>query len=546
MSHLSRGNAHPRVRPFRGIPLLVAGLALFAWGCDAGPVEPVRPSDGAASLTTDAEAVLVGFTRMPGADERAQVESVGGTVTHAYRYIPVLAATIPAGADSVLAAQPGVAYVEPDLPLYPLGGMQITDWGVRKIEAPAAWAAGYRGDGVKVGIFDSGIDIDHGDLRVAGGIDLVGDGNGLDDCQGHGTHVAGIVAARDGGRYTVGVAPRAELYSMRLADCTWGGGTVSKMIQGLEWAMDNGIDVVNMSFGFGVEVVSLPTAGDLAADSAFDVAHAAGIVLIAASGNSSAPYVGYPAAHPKVIAVGATDDADMLATFSQYGTEQDVTAPGVNNLSSYLVGLGQETTLIVDSDDGRELEAVPLEFAGMTGRKGITASAVYAGLGTVVEFAGIDCVGRIAVVMRGGGSFAEKAQAAMDAGCAAAVIHNHTPGNFNGTLGAATTTDGRPWFPVVSISLEDGLYLKDRIEAGPTVTTLINDDGDLAIFSGTSMASPHAAGVAALILDKNPGLTPDEVRALLGSSADDLGTAGWDPLFGHGRINARRAVEITP
>jgi subtilisin family serine protease len=405
---------------------------------------------------------------------------------------------------------------------------------------------GYRGQGIKVGIFDSGIDIDHPDLTVVGGIDLVGDGNGLDDCQGHGTHVAGIVAARDGSRHTVGVAPRAQLYSMRLADCDWAGGTTDKMIQGLEWAIDNGMDVINMSFGFGVEVVSLPTALSPASDAAFDAVYQHGIVLIAASGNSSAPYVGYPAAHEKVIAVGATDEADNLATFSQWGTDQELTAPGVNNLSSYLVGQGQETSVTVDTDNDRELEAVALEFAGKTVRRGITATTVYAGLGSAVEFASVNCTGRIALVTRGGPTFAQKAEAAMNAGCAAAIIHNNQPGNFNGTLSTETTSDGRPWLPIVSISLDDGLYLKDQIDSRTTRTTLLNVAGNLAIFSGTSMASPNATGVAALVLSRNPALSPDQVRAVLHASANDVGAAGWDPMFGYGRVNARRAVEITP
>ncbi|MBI4410663.1 MAG: S8 family serine peptidase, partial [Gemmatimonadetes bacterium] len=242
-------------------------------------------------------------------------------------------------------------------------------------------------------------------------------------------------------------------------------------------------------------------------------------------------------------AVGATDDADLLASFSQFGTEQELTAPGVNNLSSYLVGQGQETSLTVDTDNGRELEAIALVFAGKTGKRGITAENVYAGFGTAAEFEAIDCTGKTAVISRGGTTFAAKTEAAMNAGCVAAVIHNHTPGNFAGTLGTATTSDGRKWIPVVSISLEDGLYLKQQIESRTTVTTLINTTGNLAIFSGTSMASPHAAGVAALVLGKNPSLSPDQVRQILRASSDDLGTPGWDPVFGYGRVNARRAVQ---
>ena len=528
-------------------PVLIVGVALLTAACDNAP--PTEPSPAAPSLTavTAEKSVLVGFTSAPGSDATALIQGLGGRVTYQYKYIPVLAATIPTGQTDILAADPTVAYVEDDIPMHPLGGKQITDYGVSLIESPAAWALGYRGQGVKVGIFDSGIDIDHPDLAVAGGIDLVGDGNGLDDCQGHGTHVAGIVAARNNGRYTVGVAPSVALYSMRFADCAWAGATLAKMIQGVEWAIDNGMDVVNMSFGFGLAgVVSSPLPPSQAAEDAFTQAYDRGVVLVAASGNSSTPFVGYPAAYETVIAVGATDDADNLATFSQFGTDQELTAPGVNNLSSYLVGQGQETKLTVDTDNDRELEAIALLFAGMTDRRGVSTDAVYAGFGTSLEFAAVDCAGKTAVVSRGGPTFAEKVQAAMDAGCVAVVIHNHSPGTFNGTLGATTTTDGRPWIPAVSITLDDGLYLKSQIESGTTRTTLVNTFGNLAIFSGTSMASPHATGVAALVLSKNPTLSPDQVRLILRESSQDLGVAGWDPLFGYGRVNARRAVEGTP
>jgi subtilisin family serine protease len=173
---------------------------------------------------------------------------------------------------------------------------------------------------------------------------------------------------------------------------------------------------------------------------------------------------------------------------------------------------------------------------------------VYAGLGTAVEFQSVQCADRIALITRGGGSFAEKATAAMDAHRAAAIIHNHTPGNFTGTLGTPTTADGRrPGMDPGRLDLAgDGLYLKDQVEARESTATLVNVASNLAALSGTSMASPHAAGVAALVLGKNPSLSVDEARAILRASAEDLATPGWDPAFGYGRVNARRAVEITP
>lgn len=525
----------------------LAGVAAFAAGCEPHSSNlPSSPSPEAAVTSQANKVVIVGFRTRPGASERALINSAGGSVRHSFRYIRALSANLPDAAVNALRRNPNVAYVDENITMVPLGTRQLTDWGVSKIEAPGAWALGFRGQNVKVGIFDSGIDVDHPDLTVVGGIDLVGDGRGLDDCNGHGTHVAGIVAARDGARHTVGVAPSAQLYSMRLADCDWAGGTLEKMIQGVEWAIDNGMDVVNMSFGFGVQGVSVPISPSDAAEAVFNEAYARGVVFVGASGNSSTPWVGYPAAYQSVIAVGATDDADALATFSQWGDDQEVTAPGVSNLASYLVGQGQSTTLTVSTDNNRELDAIPLEFAGLTRKQGLSTDAVYANLGTAADYAAANCAGKTAVVMRGGPTFAQKAEEAMNAGCAAVVIHNHSPGNFNGTLGAATTSDGRAWIPVVSVSLDDGLYLKDQIAARPTRTNLLNVAGNLAVLSGTSMASPHAAGVAALILSKNPGLTPDQVRAVLRTSGVDLGAPGWDPMFGYGRVNARNAVLQTP
>ncbi len=532
------GKARSSFRAGLTLPALLMGLALFATACD-NPTPTAVPTESLRSLTGGEKSVLVGFASQPGDAEAALIESLGGRVIHRYKYIPVLAVVIPTAQQDVLAAASGVAYVNEDYEVRALGGKQITDYGVSKIEAPGAWALGFSGQNVKVGIFDSGVDLEHPDLAVAGGIDLVGDGSGFDDCNGHGTHVAGIVGARNNGNHTVGVAPRTTIYSMRLLNCA-GSGSFSTMIKGLEWAIDNGMQVVNMSFG-----TVLPTILSDAADAALQAAYDRGIVLVGASGNSSVAYIGYPASHPAVIAVGATDDQDMLASFSQFGTEQDLTAPGVNNLASYPVGKGVSTALTVGSDNGRELEAIALAFAGYTRKQGLTASTLYAGLGTPADFEAVDCTGKTVLVTRGGVSFADKTVNAMNAGCAAVIIHNNQPGNFNGTLGTATAPDGRAWIPAVSISLDEGLYLKDQIDSRATSTTVLNTTGNLAILSGTSMASPHAAGVAALVLSKNPRLTPPQVRSVLRSSANDLGTPGWDPVFGHGRVNAKRAVQQT-
>lgn len=540
--------------PLRTTIAFAIGMTLFISACDS----PTEFGDRRATLVDDQKTLLVGFNQTPGPAEHALVASFGGTVEHSYKYVPVLLVRLPAANEEALTAAPGVAYVSQNEPLVLFGGpKQYSDWGVEKIEAPAAWDAGYRGQGVKVAIFDTGIDLEHPDLVVAGGFSVFPNEPSLDDCNGHGTHVAGTVAAKNNGHNTVGVAPNVELYAVRQFNCAGAGAGVAGLMKGLEWAIDNGIQVINMSlgFGFGAAGIFAPTPGlvppNAAADAAFAAAYQAGIVLVAASGNSiqglpqsqNEPFISYPASHPDVIAVGATDDADMLSAFSQWGNDQELTAPGVTNYSSWPVGKGMTAQVLVRTDADREVSGVPLAFASPTGAVGITAPAVYANAGTPLDYAALDCTGKIAVVVRGGPTFALKAEWAKDAGCAGLIIHNNASGNFAGTLGAATDPQGRPWLPVISVSLNEGLYLRDQILTRATNLFMAIYAGDINSISGTSMASPHVAGVAALILSKNSALKPAQVREKLRTSADDLGTPGWDPIFGYGRVNARKAVQ---
>src|SRR5688572_17683438 len=183
----------------RSVFALAMSAALLGAACDT-PTEFGAPQ---RDVVVGNKSVIVGFHARPSAADLALIESFGGVVTRQFKYVRAVAATIPSEQEDALRAAAGVRFVEDNVTLTPFGNKQITDYGVSIIQAPAAWKLGYQGEGVKVGIFDSGIDVDHPDLVVAGGIDLVGDGNGLDDCQGHGTHVAGITGARNGSRHTV-------------------------------------------------------------------------------------------------------------------------------------------------------------------------------------------------------------------------------------------------------------------------------------------------------------------------------------------------------
>jgi subtilisin family serine protease len=205
---------------------------------------------------------------------------------------------------------------------------QNIPWGVRKIEAPDVWKR-CQGEGIKVGIIDTGIDLGHPDLKdnIKEAYSVV-DGASADDDNGHGTHVAGIIAALDNDIGVVGVAPKAEIYSVKAFD-KMGRGSVSDIIDALQWCVENKVHVINMSFGIGTNSRALKRA--------IGAAHRHKIIMVAAAGNSGArDSVLYPAKYPEVIAVAASDSKDQAAEFSSRGPEVNIIAPGVDVSSTYI------------------------------------------------------------------------------------------------------------------------------------------------------------------------------------------------------------------
>ncbi len=194
-------------------------------------------------------------------------------------------------------------------------------WGVRRVDAPAAWAV-TQGDGVRVAVIDTGVDARHPDLagQIAGGYNALDPSQPYFDDNSHGTHVAGTIAARLDGRGVVGVAPKARLYAVKVLDKNGGGGIVS-IIKGLVWCARNRIDVANMSLGAPIGSVFLRLAVQYAASH--------GVTLVVAAGNSGGS-VQYPAAYDGTIAVAASDDHDAIASFSSRGPKVEFIAPGVD------------------------------------------------------------------------------------------------------------------------------------------------------------------------------------------------------------------------
>jgi subtilisin family serine protease len=206
---------------------------------------------------------------------------------------------------------------------------EVWPWGITKIDADVVHGSS-TGAAVKVAVLDTGIDSSHPDLsgNYKGGYNAINPKKRPNDDNGHGTHVAGTIAAIDNTIGVVGVAPDAHLYAVKVLDRR-GYGFYSDIIEGLEWAKDNDMDVISMSLGGSASTQSLLDA--------VNAAYNSGIVLVASSGNNGNSVL-YPAKYANVIAVAATDINDDVASFSNPGPEVDLAAPGVNVLSTYKGG----------------------------------------------------------------------------------------------------------------------------------------------------------------------------------------------------------------
>ncbi|MGC9468834.1 MAG: S8 family serine peptidase [Anaerolineae bacterium] len=406
--------------------ILLTAVALLAIGSLAPPL--------VVGQQLERVRVLIAFKSRPGPAEEALVRRAGGQLRYTYRLVDAIAASLPESAVERLRANPRVLRVEPDLQMRALDIELDNAWGVKRIGAGLVHAdAGYTGSEVKLAIIDSGIAGSHPDLdnNYVGGHNFVQENADPTDVYGHGTHVAGIACAEDNdngdatGPYgTVGVAPACALYSLRVLTDD-GFGDSSDLIAALEWAVENGIQVTNLSLGWDRDP------GQTVED-AFIAAEQAGIVIVAAACNNGNPpgkgeNVCWPGKYASVIAVAATDAEDRRASFSSTGTEVELAAPGAAVFSTW-----NDATSYADPQPVCRTE------------EEVEACYKYA--------------------------------------------------------------------------------------------------------SGTSMASPHVAGAAALLIaagitDANGnGRINDEVRQLLIDTAEDLGDDGWDPHYGYGLVRPDLAV----
>ncbi|CAM4468480.1 S8 family peptidase [Paenibacillus tarimensis] len=204
-------------------------------------------------------------------------------------------------------------------------------WGIQQIKAPAAWrtTTGHR---VKIGVIDTGVDFNHPDLQhsLARGINLITRSMLPHDDNGHGTHIAGTIAAANRLHGMIGVAPRAIVHPVKAFDHN-GSAYVSDIILGIDWCVRNRMDLINMSFGMKTRSQALLTA--------VTNAYNAGVIIVASSGNDGKRQsVDYPARFPQTVAVGATTRNRRIAPFSNRGAKIDIYAPGDKIISSWLNG----------------------------------------------------------------------------------------------------------------------------------------------------------------------------------------------------------------
>ena len=581
-----------RLRFLRGRSLLVVALvsalavptAVSAASSAAGRKLPTvaAPTAGAATSGQSSEIFLVELE--DGAQTfRNQARAVGLSYSERFAYKQLfkgLAVRIAAKDVGKLAGIGSVSNLYPAR-YYTLGPAASADpelaTAIQMTGADLAQAAGYDGAGVKVAVMDTGIDLDHADLggdgvagvphsnsRVIAQWDFVGDDYNADpeapeyspvpepdpvadDCNGHGTHVAGIVGANGGGQagHATGVAPAVAFGAYRVFGCE-GSVTDDVMIAAMERALADGMHVLNMSIGDAFNNwAGSPTAA--ASDALVD----AGMVVVASIGNSGANGVysaGAPGVGNKVIGVASYDNSHVQ--ISAFTISPDNTS----------IGYMPATAAPAPPTSG----SFPMARTGSVASTNDACNAVAPPSGSLT--------GLVVLIRRGSCTFYEKSRNAQLAGAAGVVIYNNCPPNcglFSGTV-ALQPAAGAPQIPiaipVVTISDTQGALIDSRLAAGGVTMTwtagtigIVNPTGGLissfssygtdaelglkpdigapgglirstwpleqtgggyATISGTSMASPHVAGAVALLKQARPSLPAGMIRSILQNSAD--------------------------
>jgi len=488
-------------------------VALLATTASAAPgADPNAP-----------QRVIVYFQPGTKAEVASALARMQGTVHYEFDNFSAIAVTLPTQAIGAISRNPNVTLVEEDAIRRPMG--EVIPYGISMVQAPQLWDEGVTGAGVTVCIIDSGISVGHEDLD---GLNILGgypEGWDSDTC-GHGSHVAGTVAAEMGNDLgVVGVAPAGpSFYFVQVftgADCGWTYS--SNLADAAQRCGEAGADIISMSLG-GEKPTGLE-------ERTFASLYEQDVLSIAAAGNDypDLVYYSYPASYDSVVSVAAIDEDLNVASFSQQNDLVEIAAPGVSVLST-VPWLASDTLTV----DGVTYIANHIEFAPTN----LTVTGALADGGRCL--AGGDWSGKVVLCERGDISFAEKVAFVESSGGVAAVIYNNVTGNFLGTLGDEASASG---IVAISLSQEDGQYLvanKLGVE-GTIVSTFESPASGYEAWDGTSMATPHVSGVAALLRSAYPEKSAAEIRAAMTATALDLGEAGKDNLFGYGLVQAYNA-----
>ncbi|WDD98967.1 S8 family serine peptidase [Thalassomonas actiniarum] len=375
--------------------------------------------------------------------------------------------------------------------------------------------------GMKVCVIDSGLDRTNPDFNWAGitGDNDSGTGNWDEHGGPHGTHVAGTIGAADNNVGVVGMAPGVDMHIIKVFNAS-GWGYSSDLAHAAQKCTDAGANIINMSLGGG--------ASNRAEENAFDAFTAAGGLVVAAAGNDGNNVRSYPAGYESVMMIGGNDADNGRYDSSQYpscSSTQDncveVTAGGVNVLSTYPQDMA---SLSVTTAGGQNYASTAMENTGS-----VSGSTYYMGTAEATDSA---ANGKVCVIDRGNISFHDKVQNCENSGGIGAIIINNVSGVLSGTLGETNATT----IPAVGTALEDKTALVAATSASIDISA-----SSYGYMTGTSMATPAVAGIAALVWSNHTECTGTDIRNVLKATAADLGDAGHDVYFGHGVVKAKAA-----
>ena len=496
------------------------------------------------------EKVRVFVEFAPGAEGKVQqaLKAQGAQFHYTFDGLNSFVVSLPEQALKGLARNPNVVDIEVDAPRYPVEAIpmeaavetaaiyedignieveQVLPWGVQAVQAPEVWSTGTEGpiigEGITVCIIDTGYYEGHEDLKAAtGGMSQVDD-DWAEDGYGHGSHVAGTIAAQDNSWGVIGVAPGVELYIVKIFDNAgeWvKQAHASDLIAAALNCADNGANIISMSLS--------GTQSNKKEQRTFDQIYADGVLSIGAASNDGIEEYHYPASYESVISVAALDANQEFADFSQFNDAVELAAPGVSVLST--IPYSDSSTVTVD---GVIYSGFHVEFAG---RGEVSGTLVDGGLCNSVG----DWSGAVVLCERGDIRFADKIFNVEAGGGVAALIYNNLPEDLYATMG-----DFSSELISIGFNQEIGEYLvAEKLGETAYVSSIFDwPASGYEAWGGTSMATPHVSAVAALLWSANPDLTNVEIREAMDATALDLGDLGRDVHYGYGLVQAFDALD---